>query len=72
MIDWRLIWKLPKNTKRILNFLYNYEDGLYESIEEVTIGTVGNMLGLNKGKMSYYLKPLKELQLIKITKPLST
>ena len=70
MIDWRLIWKLPKNTKRILNFLYDHEDGLYTSIEEVTIGTVGNMLGLKKNMMSYYLKPLKELQLIKITKPL--
>lgn len=71
MIDWRIIYALPKNTKRILNFLYDYQDGLYESIEEVTIGTVGRELGLNKSKMSYYLKPLKNLQLVNITKPLS-
>ncbi len=71
MIDWRQIWELPKNTKRILNFLYDHEDGLYESIEVVTIGTVGNMLGYKKNMMSYYLKPLKELQLVKITKSLS-
>lgn len=67
MIDWRLIYALPKNTKRILNFLYDYEDGLYESIEEVTIGTVRRELGLKSNMMSYYLKPLKNLQLVNTT-----
>ena len=71
MIDWRQIWKLPKNTKRILNFLYDHDDGLYESIEVVTIGVVGKELGYKKNMMSYYLKPLKELQLVNIRKPLS-
>ncbi len=71
MIDWRLIYALPKNTKRILNFLYDYEDGLYKLIKEVTIGTVRRELGLKPNMMSYYLKPLKNLQLVNTSKPLS-
>lgn len=69
MIDWRLIYKLPRNSKRILNFLYNHEDGLYESIEVVTSTTVRKELGLKKNMMSYYLRPLKQLQLVELSKP---
>lgn len=58
----KTLWELPKNSKRILNYLEFQSHTLPRG--EVTIAKVGKELGFSKDQMHYAMNTLREYNLV--------